>query len=266
MFYFFCVILGLLPSFIWLLFYLRQDKHPEPNQMVLKIFIWGMLIGPLAAVLEIAFKWLLNPMPFSDFLSGFGLKNWTLFASIVFIAPIVEEYLKYRVVKDKVLKNPAMDEPLDIMLYMIIAALGFAAVENLLLILQNPILPMGEAIKHILAISGSRFLSATVLHALASGILGYGLARALREPEKRNIFLAKGFGLAIFFHASYNYFSWIIDKGSERDIMFSIMAILALFLIMTAMVLQNFGLLKRFHSICRICRPQEKTASESLNV
>ncbi|MDD5589852.1 MAG: PrsW family intramembrane metalloprotease [Candidatus Portnoybacteria bacterium] len=253
MIYFFGVILGLLPSFIWLLFYLRQDRHPEPNRMVIKIFIWGMLIGPLAAVGELAIKFLLNPMPLAEFFSGSGEKEWIMFASVVFAAPLVEEYLKYRVVKDKVLKNPEMDEPLDIMLYMIIAALGFAAVENLLLIVEKPILPMGQALKHALSISGSRFLSATVLHALSSGILGYWLARSLREPQKKLNYLAKGFWLAIFFHAGYNYFSWLIEQGQEKNIILAIAAILLLFAVMAIMVLKGFSLLKKFHSVCRIC-------------
>jgi RsiW-degrading membrane proteinase PrsW (M82 family) len=46
--------------------------------------------------------------------------------------PINREIFKYLVVRFKVIKNPAFDEPTDIMLYMIIAALGFAAVENIL--------------------------------------------------------------------------------------------------------------------------------------
>jgi RsiW-degrading membrane proteinase PrsW (M82 family) len=253
MVYFFYVLLGLLPSFIWLLFYLRQDKHPEPNWMIIKIFIWGMLIGPLAAVIELGIKFLLAPKPLAEFLTGFGDNAWVMFVSVVFVAPIVEEYLKYRVVKDKVLKDPEMDEPLDIMLYMIIVALGFAAVENLLLILQKPILPMGEALKHAIGIATSRFLSATVLHALSSGILGFWLARSLREPHKKIEFLAKGFSLAILFHAGYNYLSWLIENGYEKNIIIGAGAIIFIFSVMALIVLRGFSRLKRFHSVCRLC-------------
>ncbi len=37
------IFFGLAPSFIWLLFFLRKDAHPESNPMILKIFFYGML-------------------------------------------------------------------------------------------------------------------------------------------------------------------------------------------------------------------------------
>jgi RsiW-degrading membrane proteinase PrsW (M82 family) len=49
---FILIILGLLPSTIWLLWYLRKDKHPEPKQMILKIFFWGIIIAIPVALLE----------------------------------------------------------------------------------------------------------------------------------------------------------------------------------------------------------------------
>ena len=39
----FLIILGLLPSFIWLVVFLRMDKEPESKRMILKIFLFGML-------------------------------------------------------------------------------------------------------------------------------------------------------------------------------------------------------------------------------
>ena len=100
MIYVLYAIFGLLPSVVWLLFYLRKDRHPEPNRMVLTIFLLGMLMGPIAIVLELLARWLLNPVAPAQIMELLqNTKNLRLFANIVFAAPIVEEVVKYSVVK-----------------------------------------------------------------------------------------------------------------------------------------------------------------------
>ncbi len=251
MIYLLYAILGFAPSFIWLLFYLRKDKHPEPNAMVIKVFIWGMLIGPIAIVLELFVKWLLEPMDLRNFFDSLSVQNWTFLFNIVVTAPVVEEFLKYKIVKEKVLKSPEFDEPLDAMLYLIIAALGFAAIENLILIFQQPFQPF----RSVLSLAALRFLSATLVHALASGMLGYWLARSLREPQKKTKMLVKGFALAIFFHSSYNYLCWLLySKINTAAFLAPLLMIAALIILMAIAVSFNFSVLKKFHSVCRICK------------
>ena len=132
-------ILGLAPSLIWLLFYLRKDRHPEPKKMVLKVFFWGALMGPLAIALQILTRWICQPtFEWSSFMATLDRSDYRYFLNRVLFAPLIEEYLKYAVVRWRVLKNPAFDEPLDTMIYLIISALGFAAVENLLNIYLAP--------------------------------------------------------------------------------------------------------------------------------
>ena len=119
----FYIIFGVLPSIIWLLFYLRKDVHPEPKLEVIKIFFYGMLIAIPAVFLEMGifkgFDKIGGWMALSPFLI-------TIFNTFIGVA-LIEEVLKYLVVREKVLKNPEFDEPIDAVLYMIIAALGFAA-------------------------------------------------------------------------------------------------------------------------------------------
>jgi len=159
------IIFGILPSIIWLLFYLRQDVHPEPKIIILRVFFWGMLATLPVILLETGFR---------DFLDGFSS---SLLIKIVYWflgVALVEEFLKYLVVRDKVLRDPEFDEPIDAMIYMMIAALGFAALENILVFLSPEVffLPLEETL--ILVIF--RFISVTFLHALSSGIVGYFLA------------------------------------------------------------------------------------------
>jgi len=162
--------LGFIPGLIWLLFFLHKDRaKPEPKKMILKAFCFGMLITPIAAIFELGF-----------------LKVIAL--PVFLIAAPVEETLKYLVFKFKIAKARAYDEPIDAMIYMITIALGFASIENIILISKD-----GSDALSLLVL---RFLSATLLHALAAGIIGYYIAR------KRVI---HGLLLATGFHMIYNY-------------------------------------------------------------
>jgi len=114
------LIFGIVPSIIWLAFYLRTDVHPEPNRMVLKVFFWGMLATIPAVLIE------LGALPL---LQSLSLPETLTFYLYVFLAiALVEELLKYGVFYWKVRHSKELDEPIDIPLYMIISALGFAAI------------------------------------------------------------------------------------------------------------------------------------------
>ncbi len=218
---------GFLPSIIWLFFYLRKDAHPESNRMILKIFFLGMLAAFFAIFLE----------------KGFQLITSRPFLVIFFGGALIEEYLKYLVVKLGVFKNSEMDEPTDLLLYMIISALGFAALENILVLTNyHPILTPVKALK----LMGWRFVSATFLHALCSGTLGYFLALSFFHIRQRKRFFLAGLGIVTTLHGLYN---WSIMKieGPEKFILpFFVLIILAW------LVSFWFKKLKRLKSVCEI--------------
>lgn len=185
--------LALLPSIIWLFFYLRKDKHPEPKAMILKVFIWGILI---------AFPAILAENLAIDAIKTLGLPNVIHISLVYLIAvAITEEVLKFLVVYLEVFKRTTqMDEPIDAMMYMIVAALGFAAIENTFLVLPLFQDDFTTAINVLI----TRFVGATFLHVLASAIIGYYFALSLFKPEKRFPLLIHGFALAILLHGFYN--------------------------------------------------------------
>jgi len=220
---------GVLPSLIWLIFYLREDVRPEPKKMVLKIFFYGILIAFPVALFEMFTLKIISELEMSQLLAKI-LEN---FLAIAF----VEEFGKYLVVKTAVLKNKELDEPIDLMLYMIISALGFASVENIFLAFSK---------KSYFALLVGRFLSATLLHALCSGILGYFLAVSFFEHKKKFFFLSLGFLLATILHGFYD-FSIIEIEGNLKVI------IIALILLLSAILLKFFfQRSKKLKSICRI--------------
>ena len=213
--------------------------------MVIKIFIWGMLLAPLAVVLELFFIWLLNPTV--NPLTLLSPNPEINFLKLIFIASLIpaftEEYLKYQIVKSKALKSPEFDEPIDAMLYCIITALGFAAVENLLILFRSPLMPFSQALTTI----SFRFLGATFVHALASGFLGYWLALGLTKTKQRKKLIFFGLALAISFHALYNYLVVIAETNK-----IAILLIIFLLIIMALIVSYSFKKLKNLTGVCKI--------------
>ncbi|MCX6738186.1 MAG: PrsW family intramembrane metalloprotease [Candidatus Parcubacteria bacterium] len=187
------IILGLIPSFIWLLFYLRKDKRPEPNEMVIKIFIYGMATTLPVALIEWGFV---------NVLKKFDLSS-TMMLAIYFLlgVALVEEVAKYLIIRIRILGDPEFDEPIDAMIYMIIAGLGFAALENILVlfVLKQPDLME----KTILTLTG-RFIGATFLHALCSANIGFFLALSLIKKKKNLLYLTVGLAVSIILHGVYN--------------------------------------------------------------
>ncbi len=233
--YVFLIFFGILPSIAWLLFFLRKDAHPESSRMVIKIFFCGMLAAVPAALAETGiinlFEELKMPLILLTFLSAF--------AGIA----LVEELFKYGVIKIKVLNHSEFDEPVDVMLYMIIAALGFAAAENILILFT---LAPTFLLKEVLMASILRFWGGTFLHALCSGTLGYFLALSIFETRKSGIIFLIGITATTLLHGLYN-FSIIELKESFSFLIPTIILIsLAIFLIF------SFKNLKKIKSVCRI--------------
>ena len=70
-----------------------------------------------------------------------------------------------------------MDEPVDGMIYTIVAALGFAAIENVFAIFSFVSVGSPEYLHVAFNFISMRFISAVALHGLASGIAGYYFAK-----------------------------------------------------------------------------------------
>lgn len=237
-------ILGLAPSIIWLLFYLHKDVHPEPKRTILLVFLGGALMGPIALLSQFFIMSVLSPSaPWPALFASLSQNNYLFFLNIIAFAPLSEELLKYLVVKWQVLKNPDFDEPLDAMIYLIVSALGFAATENLLNIFLMP----GVTIQLAFSQATIRFLSATLLHTLASGLMGFFIAYALLNLKRKGRLTIIGFFLAVLLHSFYNYLAWqfVADKSFA-------LAIALLLAAMAGAVSWQFCYLKKQLSICEI--------------
>jgi protease PrsW len=187
------VALTFLPPILWLLFYLREDCHPEPKRLLILAFLGGMGAALLAIVAEVVLIGREGILSIQSGIVGSALISFLIIG-------LVEEYAKYLPVKFLILKRHDFNEPVDGMIYMMTAALGFAALENALFIV--PLLN-GDVLTG-LEVAANRFLGANLLHALSSGIVGFFLARAFFSP-RRHHFIALGVIIAALLHTLFNY-------------------------------------------------------------
>ena len=232
---FFYVILGILPSIIWLLFYLGKDAHPESKQQVLKIFCYGALATLPAFFMEKTLSDGIKDLILPHLL--FAIMNFTISIAMV------EEFLKYLVVREKAVTHSEFDEPVDVMIYMIVAALGFAAVENILYIVSS--LDFGASNNQVIELSASRFIGATFLHTLCSGIIGYFWAMSLFRRTEKTRYLLLGFFIAVMLHGIYNFSKMEISGETEMAVVeLSILIGSAIF------VFWGFERLKKMPSVC----------------
>ena len=190
---FIALIAGILPAVLWLWFWLKEDRlHPEPRSLIILSFLVGMLATSLAYPIE---HWI------ADTAGQYfpNIDNYTL----LFIWSAAEEVLKYMGIYVIALRTTFFDEPIDAVIYFVTIALGFAALENAMFLL-NPI-GEGDAIATIL-LGNFRFIGSTVLHVAASAIIGVALAFTFYERKfERTIAGATGLAGAIALHALFNF-------------------------------------------------------------
>ncbi len=161
--------------------------------MVALAFLAGMIAVPLV----------LPPESFALAHLASGLPRVTALAAI-------EELAKYLLAALVILWQPAVDEPIDYVIYLITVALGFAAFENALYICQPNAAFMCTPFvgTHILAgalTDNVRFVGSTLLHTIASASIGFALAFSYKKSSlTRILFVTIGVILAITLHTAFN--------------------------------------------------------------
>ncbi len=222
--YIFTFALAILPAFIWLVFFLREDIHPEPKKLIVLTF----MSGAVSSIPVLGFQFLFQTLIASP------LHNFLI---LIIGLALIEEVFKFIAARWSIGDNPAFDEPVDAMIYMIAAALGFATIENLFII--------GSALGHLsfaavlTAIStlGFRFIGATLLHSLASGLVGFTWAYG-KIKKQVGRYVTIGIIVATLLHAGFNL---LIYQYQDVNMLYP-----TLFLVCAALfILKDFDVLKQ---------------------
>ncbi len=166
------LVLALAPALFWFWFFARQDKHPEPASVLLRVFFWGMLMVIPASLLELSIEAFLG--------------STVMFA----LVGLIEEGFKF-LAASGIAKNKHFDEPIDGLIYATAAALGFATLEN-----------VGYMVQGGVALIVVRGPISTLGHILFS--LTWGYAMSLRRFRNARNVLRRGWLLGALLHSIFN--------------------------------------------------------------
>ena len=198
----FSLIGGVLPALLWLWFWLKEDaKNPEPRGLILLSFLAGMAAVPFAIPFEQAAYNMIESQ-----------------VAIIFIWSITEEVIKYLAVYLVAFKSRFFDEPVDALIYLITGALGFAALENSMYLLNSLIdggIFVGAINTHL------RFLGATLLHVVASSAIGVAIAFSFYKKKNKAVYVILGIIAATLLHALFNLFIIETQNVLETILVFS---------------------------------------------
>ncbi|HEY4502039.1 MAG TPA: PrsW family glutamic-type intramembrane protease [Candidatus Paceibacterota bacterium] len=184
---------GILPALLWLVFWLLEDRcDPEPKRYIFYCFLAGMVAVPLVLPVE---------QQLAHFFSG---------SPLLFLWASIEELFKFGAAYLAALRFRVFDEPLDGVIYLVTAALGFSAVENVFFLLT----PAGDGDLLRTIVTGDlRFIGASLLHTLASATIGISLALSFyKSVGVRRLAALLGVILAVALHTLFNFF--ILESGS----------------------------------------------------
>ena len=190
------ILSGILPAIFWLWFWIKEEENEdhEPLGLIAVSFIFGGLIVFFAIWLE---KYSINFI---------GNKTWQIITWAV-----IEELLKFAGVALIIFGNHKVKKPINYPIFFITIALGFAAFENFLYLL-NPLNTSGAIVGMLTG--NLRFLGSTLLHAMASAMIGSAFGLSFYLKKYRVFYIFGGIICAIVLHSVFNFF---IMKGSGEN-------------------------------------------------
>ena len=224
--------LGILPIVLWLVFFLWQDiLKPEPLKWLMIFFGLGILITPLVWYGESLYLKLLR----------IDMNVSLSFLNVIFVyggIAVIEELAKFFSAYFILKRNKYFDEAIDAMIYLIVLALGFGLVENILAASQEIV--NGSLLLPVFQTMSLRFIGANLLHALSSGVIGFFWALSLLKNKKPYLYWGLILGIALHF-----FFNLVIIKFGGT----------AVFLVSLGLFFVTIGLLWAFDLLKKIKKP-----------
>ncbi len=237
----FNLVFSFLVALFWLRWFRKKDKfEKEPERLIYIAFFAGVLATIPSIILEFPLHMNITP--------GSSPPKY-LFLSFLWVG-MVEEVFKFLAVRLTAYRSSEFNEVMDGMVYMVSAALGFAATEN-----AGYMLGFGFSVGFL------RALLSYLAHLSFSAILGFYMGKAKIEGQKNLLWV--GFALAISLH-------WLYDasliagtlKSSGGLLLFGLMIwvfglILTLILVKKAQAISPFRathiLPKKLTRVCQTC-------------
>lgn len=205
------LVLAIAPAVaLFLFFYFREKYRKGPIGILLVTFGLGAasLVPAVTVTLSL------------QRLTGWSSRTPNLlhaFLGAMLIVGLVEEGAKFIVVRFYAYHRPEFNEPYDGIMYSVMAALGFATIENIIYVLSQG---AGTGVM--------RALLSVPSHAFDGVLMGYFLGEAKFAGSDRagNWLATLGFGLAVIAHGLYDFIVFSLDKKPLLVSCLLIMAVL----------------------------------------
>ncbi len=180
------IFLAILPVFVFALYVYIHDTEKEPTHMLIKAFVFGMLIAIPCMYVESAL---------SSSLYFLQKSYITSFLYILIVIALVEEGYKFLATYILFYHDKNVNYTFDMIVYTTFLGLGFAFFEN---IIYLKTLPLSSVIL--------RGFTAVPVHLSCGIIMGYyaSLMKTNKKNFKKN--LLKALLIPILIHGFYNYY------------------------------------------------------------
>jgi RsiW-degrading membrane proteinase PrsW (M82 family) len=200
--------LATVPGLLWLGYFYLQDRHePEPKHYVAGVALLGAFVAaPLAA-------FLLEEVLPSAASPSFRRLGPDRVVQAIFVVGLAQELAKFLVVRYTIYLSPEFDEPMDGIVYMTAAGIGFAMAENVRYL-------EGTGSTVFLATGAANVVVTTLAHACFAGVQGFALGRAkfykVADPRGRNVHLFLGLVAAAALNGAFGLIEGAVTVSGLR--------------------------------------------------
>jgi RsiW-degrading membrane proteinase PrsW (M82 family) len=219
----------------------RYEK--EPALLLEGTFVWGAVVAAIGAMIaEFVFQFGVFALT--------GSKAVSMLTTVSLFGPLSEETLKgFAVLIVFLVFRSEFDDILDGIVYAGIAALGFAATENVLYLFGPGYLKAGY--EGLFALFFLRVILGGWNHPFFTSFIGIGLAIARLSPRPQVKIIAPigGWVIAVFFHSLSNSLISILGLGGfALGLLVNWTGWLAIFGVMVWAILREKGWMKKYLS------------------
>jgi protease PrsW len=209
---------------IYIFFQHDHQYNKEPYSLLIKCFFAGVL----SAIVSLLLSTPLGILSYDKGVEG-------AFYDAFFIAALPEEMAKFLMLHLVVSRSHAFDHYYDGVLYAVCVSMGFAALENVLYVIDG-----GYSVamtRAVLAVPG---------HMLFAVPMGFFYAFSRFQPERKNYFLALCLGVPILLHGTYDFGLMVSGVMAESNPGTMLLILIALLVFIIWM--WRYGLKKITHA------------------
>lgn len=206
------------PMFLLWKVYQSDKIEKEPPKLLAAIFVLGMVSTIFAGILETLGSIILTAVLPQEMLSSpMGMRVYNLLFYFIVVGG-AEELVKYLAMKIPSWRNRDFNYVFDGVVYGATAALGFAALENILYVMDTG-----------LVTAGVRAWTAIPLHCIAGIFMGhyYGIAKAaerIGDRRAKNRLLRRSILIPMLIHGAYDFIA--TDESPILSLLFFVYIII----------------------------------------